>query len=270
MEYITINGLKIQSYTVKCSISEHEIVGVYAKDRLLVHTFLDILSGIDKNHNTCFYQGKDLYDNLEYFRNRMYLDYMKNYLSTLKASYIEERMHYRFNKSFDKDTFVKIVRELNIRGETEISYTYRFTPAGNTLVNYALTKALEPVNIIICNPTAELRLEADNQAIAKGLTDRMEYGSVILGLDRLYPFAWRLNRILLFTDFGTAVILDGNQSLIVFKKEYFPIENKIFHGNFIIALNNFSREELKGFTKQKYEYQVISVYEMDQYLKENI
>jgi hypothetical protein len=270
MDYITIKDLKIQNYTVNCEIPDKEFIGVYAKDKKLVRSFLDIMSGIAKNRNTCFFQGKDLYDNADYFRNRLYLNYTKNYLSTLNASFIEERMRYRFNKPFNKEKFQKIIRELNVRGETEISYLYRFTPAGNTLVNYALTKALEPINIIICNPTAELRLDADIRAIANGLTDRSEYGSVILGLDRLYPFAWRLNKLLVFTDFEKAVVLDSTQSLIVFKEEYFPIEDKIFWGNYIIAINRYNRDELKSFSKQKFEHQVISVFEMDNYLKEKI
>lgn len=268
MDYITIKELKIENYTVNCEFSDEEVIGVYAKDKKLVRSFLDVVSGIAKNKNTCFFQGKDLYDNAEYFRNRLYLDYTRNYLSTLNASFIEERMRYRFNKPFNRDLFQKIVRELNIRGETEISYIYRFTPAGNTLVNYALTKALEPSNIIIGNPTVELRLDADARAIADGLTDRTEYGSVILGLDRLYPFVRRLNKILVFTDFQTAVVLDGMQSLIVFKEEYFPMDNKIFQGDYIIAINTYSRDELKSFSKQKFEHQLISVYEMDNYLKE--
>ena len=65
------------------------------------------------------------------------MDFSHTYLTTLRISAISETLRNKYGLSFNKEKFVRIGKDLNIRGETMIGEQYKFTPAGNTFVNYA-------------------------------------------------------------------------------------------------------------------------------------
>jgi hypothetical protein len=155
---------------------------------------------------------------------------------------------------------------LDVRGETEISYVYNFTQAGNTFVNYALVSSLEKPNIIVNNPTIGLKYQDDISYIVKGLTNKENYNSVILGLNNISPFNNCLDKIILFTD-DQVLMFNGFETLIVFEKKYFNIDNILYESKNIIAINSYSKDELKDFARQNFNYKVISIYDLNKYLE---
>ncbi|NLD26321.1 MAG: hypothetical protein GX661_03065 [Acholeplasmataceae bacterium] len=262
--YLQINNLRIGNYQITADFLKREVVGVFSRDPQVRLEVLKIFAGINRNLNTCLYDGNDIFDNPEYFRARIFLDYSHNYLSTLRTAIIEQSLQSKYNLRFNKEKFVRIAQELNVRGETEITHTYKFTPAGNTFVNYALTAALEKAYLIINNPTINLSLDVDIKYIVKAITDTQTYESVLLGLDSLRNFRDKLNKILIFTDYEQ-VFLTSCPTVVVTKQEL-PTEYKLFKGKNYLSLNLFSKEELKALKKNKIEYVIIPIFDMEDYL----
>lgn len=266
---IEIRNLKLKNYKINMTIFDNEKIGVYSRGKQVVSDFLELISGINNNRDTIFVGDDNIFDNKEYLSKRVFFDFSRRYLTTLRVNKIEDSLK-TYDFSFDKDRFIKICKELNIRGETDITYRYEFTEIGNSFVNLALVSSLNQENIIINNPTASLRYKSDYDYFVKLLTSST-FKNIILGLDNVLEFKNKLNRIIIFGDFGEVYILDNNSSLIVFDKDidkHFLIKNIVFKANKIIALNSYTKEELKNFQKMKVNYEIISIYDFEKYLGE--
>lgn len=264
---IDIKGLKLANIDINLNIQENKKLGVFSNDKNLVITFLELVSGINKNHNTIFANDINVFDNKVYFENRIYFDFKNRYLTTLRVKKIHEVLK-SYNLDFNSDKFIEICKELNVRGETDISYKYEFTKTGNTFVNLAMLCSVERKNIIINNPTINLNLDSDIEYFKKKLTSH-EFNTVILGLNNVSHFKNSLDQIVLFSDFGSMYVVDNNDSLIVFDSnidKHFLIKDKLFKGKYFIALNTYTKEELKNFQKMKVKYEIINVYDFDKYL----
>ncbi|MGB4695617.1 MAG: hypothetical protein WBH29_04315 [Bacilli bacterium] len=265
MAYLQIENLIMEDYTINLEIENGESVGVFARRKKTVFDFLKIASGINPGKG-CFHDGKEIYDNRKYFQNRIFMDFSHTYLTTLRISAISETLRNKYGLSFNKEKFVRIGKDLNIRGETMIGEQYKFTPAGNTFVNYALAQALEKPNIVILNPTHGLNLPEDIDLISRGITAGGAFNTALIGIDRLKAFRGRLHKILLFSDFGTAHVLGAGERLIVFPKEFEP-EHPLFLGSEkVIALAGYERDELRKLHKNKIYHELISVYDIEDHL----
>ncbi|HEY8396151.1 MAG TPA: hypothetical protein VIK96_05165 [Bacilli bacterium] len=265
MAYLKIENLQLGNYSINLNIENGEVVGIYSQNKKAVLDLLEIIAGINPGESV-LYNEKNVFDNREYFQNRIFLDYSHTYLSTLRVSVIEEVLKNKYNLSFNKEKFVKIGKELDIRGETEISEQYKFTSAGNTFVNFALTMALEKPNIVVNNPTSGLNLPEDIQYIVKGLTDITAFNTAIIGIDRLKVFKGRFHKILFLSDYGTVHCIAPETTLLVFPKEFEPQFPLFASDKKVISLSSYQKEELKQFQKNKIEYEMISVYDIEDYL----
>lgn len=266
---LEIKNLGLKDYNIDMNIYDGEKIGIFARDNNIVANLLELIAGINKNNNSIFLNKVDVFDNEEFFLNRVYFDFKNKYLTTLRVNKIESALK-DYNLEFDKEKFVQICKELNIRGETDITYKYEFTNTGNSFVNLALLCSLQKDNIIINNPLANINLKSDYDYFVNKLASS-EFDNVILGIDKLLPFKGKLNRILFLSDFNESIIMHNNDNFIVFDKDidkYFLIKDKVYKGNKIIALNNYTKEELKQWQKQKVNYEIISIYEIEKYLGE--
>lgn len=264
-----INNLKLNNYVLDMKIYENEKIGFYCKDKLIITDLLELMAGINMNNNTISVNDSNAYDNIEYFSNRLYFDFSKKYLTTLRVNKIEDALK-DYNLKFDKDKFVKICKELNIRGETDITYRYEFTDIGNSFVNLALLCSLDKKNIIVNNPLANLHLKSDFNYFADYLTSN-DFQNVILGLDNLSSFKGKLDRVVFFSDYNEVIIMHNNDNFIVFDKDvdkYFLIKNKVYKGKNIVALNLYTKDQLKLWQKQKVNYEIVSIYDIEKYLGE--
>lgn len=266
---LEIKNLKLQEYNINITFYDNEKIGVFGRNKQFISDFLELLSGINKNNETIFVDNENAFDNNDYFSKRLFFDFSKKYLTTLRVNKIEDALkNYKF--VFDKDRFVRICKELNIRGETDITYRYEFTNIGNSFVNLALMCSLNKENIIVNNPTINLNLKSDFDYFASSLTS-LNFKNVILGLDNLASFKGKLDRVMFFNDFNEIIIMHNNDTFIVFDKDidqYFLIKNKVYKGEKIIALNHYTKEELKLWQKQKVNYEIISIYDIEKYLGE--
>lgn len=266
---LEIKNLNISNYNINLNIYTNEKVGIYCREKNIVTSFLELISGINNNKNTVFANDINVFNNKDYLLNRVFFDFKRKYLTTLRVNKIEEALK-EYNIDFDKDKFVSICKELNVRGETDITYKYDFTPVGNTFVNLALILSMNKENIIINNPLTNLNLKSDQDYFVGKLTNS-EFTSVVLGLDKIDCFKGKLNRIIFFTDYNEVVSVHNNDTLIVFNKDidkYYLIKNKLFKGENLIALNTYSKEDLKLWQKQKVKFEIISIYEIEKYIGE--
>lgn len=266
---LEIKNLKLQEYNIDMTIYDSEKIGVFSRNKQIISDFLELLSGINKNNETINVDNKNVFDNSEYFSNRVFFDFSKKYLTTLRVNKIEDALK-NYNLKFDKERFVKICKELNIRGETDITYRYEFTNIGNSFVNLALLCSLNKENVIVNNPTINLNLKSDFDYFTNNLTSS-NFKNVILGIDNLVNFKGKLDRVIFFSDFNEIIVMHNNDTFIVFDNDidqYFLIKNKVYKEDKIIALNHYTKEELKQWQKQKVNYEIISIYDIEKYLGE--
>lgn len=265
MAYLKIENLQLQNYTISLEVENGEAVGVFSRNADIVSDFLKVASGINPGKG-CYHEGKSVYDNREYFQNRIFMDFAHNYLTTLRTSSIEEALKNKLGLSFNKEKFIKIGKELNIRGEALIGKQYKFTPAGNTFANYALLQALDKPNIVVLNPTRGLNLPEDIEMIIKGMTDTAVFNTALIGIDRMKPFKGRLSKILVFSDFGTAHVLPGEAQLIVLPHLIEQATPLFTDGEKTIALCGYEKDELKRMQKDRIGFDLISLYAVEDYL----
>lgn len=252
MTVLRVENLRLANYTINIEFINKEAVAFWSYDKKTIARFFDIIAGINNNNNSCFYNDNNIYDNKEYFQARLYFDFRKKYLSTLKLNYLKEKFRQKYNLDFNKDEFKRVSEQLDIRGETEVNHVYRYTKVGNTFVNFALTRSLDKSIIIINNPTINLSMQSDIDFVTAGLTDKSKFDLMILGPDNLAAFAGKLDRICFFSNYtGETITARGDDSLVVVRGKPEDIENVIYQDEEkTIFLNYLTRAELRKLEKE--------------------
>ncbi|MDD3171344.1 MAG: hypothetical protein PHO86_03385 [Bacilli bacterium] len=268
MEYINIQNLRFRNLEINFSINEQEIFAVYSRNKKIVEEFLLIINGANPNDGACTYKNKDIFDNKEFFGSRIYFDFKNIYLKTMKTEFIEEALENRFKLSFNKEIFDTYVRIMGTRIETTVGVNYTFTKTGNTMVNFALLKAINCSSIFVNNPTVNLKNSKIIEIITKGLVDKEKYECVILGLDSIKNFDGKLDKVLVFSDYWSYFIINPSVDSFLLVEDNIHLHDKIFRtseSNLVICLNNYTKEELKKFNGYKIKYQKKTFYELEEY-----
>lgn len=270
---ISINNLNVNSndlqYTLEFNIKENEAVGIYSRDSKLVEKVLLLISGINYSKDI-FYDGHLVFDNPKYFKNRIYMDFSRSYLATLNLKTIENMIKETFNRRFDREKFTQINKDLDIRGEAEITTYYKFTPAGQTLANLALLSSLNYDIAIVNNPLSEIKKPKQKEYAIKKLHENHKI--LLLGLHTLGLDLKDLNHLIILDDFGKTRIFEANQELFVVDNhldtnEYDNLKVFISDDNErLIILNSLTRNDLKYFKQHKISYVPININEIENYL----
>lgn len=272
MEYINIQNLQFRNMDINFLINKQEIFAVYSQNQKKTADFLLILNGINSNNGSCLYQSEDIFDNKEFFKQRIYFDFNEIYLKTMNAEFIEESLMNRFSASFDKDIFNKYVQTMGTRLECVVKSNYTFTKAGNTMVNFALFKALDKPYITINNPTIHLENAKIIETITTGLIDKNQYEVIILGLDSIKNFKDKLDKVLILSDYETYYVIDPKKDSFLLIADDVHLHDRVFNikqNNLIICLNNYTKEELKRFNSYKIKYSKLTFYELGAHLGES-
>ena len=256
------------SYDINLSIDYNTKIGIYSQDTYTTDMLLRLIAGINKpNKNSKITIGKrSVYDNKEYFENRLYLDFSKLYLSTLNPSKIDEALNEKFATNLDKEKFSKISKDLNIRGECEILDKYYFSLSGNTLVNFALAASLDYKFLIINNPTLHINNNSSKSNELEYVVDyfNKNYKSLIFGLNDLGLITTILDYIIILDDFGFTHIIHHDSILYVINAKDLTDEitkYKMFISKDeerIILSSEISKEEIKALKKKKIEVVAIT------------
>jgi hypothetical protein len=259
-------------HPISFDIEEGQIWGIYSKDSTNIVRFLDQLSGLNNNHRTIFYRGKNVYDYGPFFKDRIYADFSTNYLTTLNFNRIQEVLAEDYRKEVDKDILKEHIRHLYVRGEYETNHSCVFTPTGNTYANFALTMSLTTKILMIANPTIHVRNHKELDYMVAHLTNRKKYENCILGLDHLAEFMNQLDHLLVFGDGDIATILNPKKDdLYIFESNISPEITlyKLFDSQDqqrMIVHRQYTEDELKMFKRRKISFAKISAYEFENYL----
>ena len=271
MVTIKVKNLKLNKYLINIDFLEQEAIGFWAQDEEIIDRFFDVIAGINKNGRSCFYKEENIYNNKDYFKTRIYLDYQKKYLSTLKINYLENLFSQRYKTTFDKNNFRSIAETLDIRGETEITNVFSYTKVGNTFVNYALTRSLNKSIIIIKNPTLNISIKSDIDYIVSGLTDKKRYTNMLIAPNNLEVFKGKLDKVIFFSKYNKSILVANDKdNLIVINAQ--PEEIHHYADSIIthyatstILLNNIPKISLRNLQKA-YICKMIPIYQIDKLL----
>lgn len=277
MKYLEIKELQIKTNNktyekFSVDIANGQVWGIYSKDKGAIAAFLSIVGGINQNDDNVTWNDTNVFDNKQYFKNRIYFDFQDHNLTTIKVESIKDAFSKIYDIKFDEENFKKCLKDLNVRGEYEIGYKYFFTNLGNTLVNYCLLTSLDKNNIIINNPTIYLKDINNIKYIVEGLTNKYKYNTMLIALNNISVFLGKLDYILVFPDYGSPIIVDPLTDVFyVFDNGELPIiqNNKIFDsydGQRVIIKKDFSDEEIKFLKKSKIHFIKIKIYELENYL----
>ena len=265
MSYLKILNLQFNKYFLTTSLEENTIYGIYCIDSLIREDFLKILAGINHNNNSIFMIDEDkeenIFDNENYFKNRIYIDFSHRYLKTLNVNTISEMFKTRFNKEFDMSKYKEFVSFTNIRNEVLLSNEYQFTDLGVNLASFCLFKGLKYKYNIINNPVINIK----NSDMKKRI-----YGNIclkelnpIIGFDNLRDCKEYCDKLIVFGDYQNLVVVDVKNDNFLISTDNIIIRNKLFNlNNEIISINNYTKEELKYLSKNKVKYKIITFNEV--------
>ena len=244
------------------------IVGIYCQDREVVKKFLKYVAGINKT-SSVYFDNKPVFNNPNYFKNRIYLDFSNNYLSTLNVEDIYINILESFSKTIDKDKFKKISKDLDIRGDAIIEKSYIFNPQGNTSLNFCLLSSLNYPIAIINNPT----INVNNIKIINYMANyyKHNYRYLIFGLNNLYTLNNILDYIIIFDDFNNTRILSSSDEVIVcdYYEDDLLYTFKMFKSQDhkrLILFNGLTKDDYKLLKQRKLSYYKIRLDEVERYL----
>ncbi|MDD3383062.1 MAG: hypothetical protein PHT83_06170 [Bacilli bacterium] len=266
---IKIKHLEIDKYILNFEILPDERWGIFSRNKETVRIFINQLNGIKENQNTCFMNDIDLFDDKDYFKDRVYLNFKDSYINSIKAKNVKSDIYKRYKKCLDIKKFEETIETLQTRCECEIKNRYIFTQKGNTFLNCAFAYALEKQMLIVSNPTINVKEINEKKEIARRITDINAEGIAFICLDSLACFEGTLDKVIILDDFNNVRIIDPKKDTFVLVDDYPSNEDilkeKVFDcvdKTIIYNLNNDNIKECKRLGK----CEVLSFYQIEDYL----
>lgn len=259
---IIINNLNFNNYKLSgLSLSDGFSYGVIGKNQDDVEKLLKILAGINDNDNTCTIDSESIYDNKEYFKSRIYLDFKLRYFNSIDVKTVKEDINFHYNTFFNEKEYKRLVNELGIRAETKITNKYEISDLGNNLNNIAVSSAIDSKRIIAIDPfiyidenKKELREKIINLII-----NRKKYNMMIVdakNLKEMYPY---LDYLIILGDFNECIMIKPNSDKFIISDDYIILRNKIFKkDNIVISKAPTEKEDYKELKRILKKYKEIS------------
>lgn len=265
MAYLDINNLIIDKTNINLKIKKGDYVGFIGDKKKIKDLFLS-LSGINKTKGSILCEDKNIYDNYDYFKNRIIMDFKRTYVSTLRKDLIKEAFNNKFNLDIDTDLFIKKVNGMAIRKEAFYDTKYVFTSYGNTILNYCLSSSISNKNMMIINPFYKINNDSVKHDIAKDLSIRNNFNSLLIDANDLLYFNNLDYYIFLLKE--DIVKLDFDSDVLLFYNDY-KYHDVIYKTNKLtVCLNTYTKEEIKELSKLKLDYRKIKFKDIFKYLEE--
>lgn len=264
MEYLNVENLIINQYNINAKIEKNVCYGILAVDKKAKDKFLLALAGMIDNKKTCFYEGKTIYDNSEYLKNRVYLDFKKKYFQTLNSESIVNTLSERFGVDFDVQMFKESISLTNLRNEILITDEYKFTEYGINSFGFCLLKGLKFSNIIINNPVNKVRNENIKKLIISYITNKNRFSSIIIDCDKAIEYKDLVDKYIILGDFNEVFVIDPLKDNFIITDDNVMITNRIFKkGNIVVALNSSEKKEIRS---MKQRFRLVSFYDISKYI----
>lgn len=258
MSYLQVLDLQFDKYRLTTEFEENIIYGVLSDNDNVRSQFYKLLAGINNSKGSILYNNTNAFDNFEYFKNRLLIDFKNKYLKTLNINTINETIMTRFNRSFNAKEYKEAVGDTNLRREVTITNEYKFTELGITLSNYCLFKGLSYKYNIIDNPVINIH----NSDLKKKLYSNLclKQLNPIITIENLVIAKEYCDRLLVIGEFEDLSIIDLKKDTFMISSDNPILRQKIFKKeDLIISINTYTKEELKYLSKNKVKYKIINL-----------
>ena len=173
MTFLDINNLIIDNVVIQDRIDYKDKILVIGDHDIIKKMFM-VLSGINKGKGMVKSNNQDVFDNSDYFKERVLIDFSKRYITTLRKDTIIDAFKSKFQIDIDIEKFIRHINDFYIRKEAIFDVKYNFTPLGNTLLNYSMFDSINLENCFILNSTYQIEDFALKKGIIKGILDKSE------------------------------------------------------------------------------------------------
>lgn len=253
---IEFKNQEIFKYNINVELNE-STYGVYSNYKWIVRDFLLTCAGILYS-DKCYYNEERIYDNVNYFKKRILIDFNKDYINTLDSNNIKQNIRRKFNLDFDESIFKEAVKETNVRNEVLVKDGYSFTDYGKKLSNYCFLMGLSTETLFVLNSNFKCEEKLYEQMFTNIIN---KFHNVFIE-NYDYKFLMKCKKIIVLTDFYDLVVIDPKNDTILKTDDNIKLQNKLFrYGNLVYTLNTYSKEELKQIKKSQ-KYEIISFEEM--------
>jgi len=263
-KHVLIKG-RLNNYKLNVDINDKIIIGVFSNDEKAINDFFLKASGVNTNEGNIFFRGYSVFDNKEYFKNRLLINYKQPYITSLDKSYLQKYFKENYNIDIDLNIFEKINKDLKLRNEYLIKDKYIFTKRGLNLVNYSLTKCIcKKINFIynvISNCSKEER-----EIILLGLADKENFDVNFLDFNDVLVSSKFIDKYLFFSNSGEIVFLTNDDDVYLVGGEI--LNSLIYNKTKDISITNYeyTKEEIKTFKKRKIILKKIKFIDVERYL----
>lgn len=269
---IQITNYQFLQYLINYNINQDIVTGIYIPNnsKVLEKLFLEI-SGINKT-NGIYFKSKKVYDNTNYFNDRIYLNCNEQILDTLLSKKISNNLLNNYNIVFNTNKFDELVKKLKIRNEGELSSSYKFTKEGICLSNIALAFSTYKYPILL-NPLEEVV----NTNKMNTLKQLFKEKPSLIGITNLSKYKEILDVLILF-GFKDIYILNTNDKLIVLDNivnqdltiDEALISNlliyKCIKNDNLIIKGELSKTQIKALKNLNIKIKEINIYELGDYI----
>lgn len=120
---------KEQSFEIDQSLN----TCIFSKDIVKLNSLLKEIAGINKSD--ILVSNKLVYDNMEYFKERVYIDNELEYLNTLNSDKISSLLLNNYLKVFNDDDFKRLAKDTHVRFYYDINLRNKFDNMGRSIIN---------------------------------------------------------------------------------------------------------------------------------------
>ena len=248
MAFLDINNLIIDNVVIQDRIDYKDKVLVIGDHDIIKKMFM-VLSGINKGKGMVKSNNQDVFDNSDYFKERVLIDFSKRYITTLRKDTIIDAFKSKFQIDIDIEKFIRHINVFYIRKEAIFDVKYNFTPLGNTLLNYSMFDSINLENCFILNGTYQIEDFALKKGIIKGILDKaktalVESNDLMVGEGFDYVLFVNKNKIDKINLKDEVLLINSDN-----------IKDALYSFNgYTITKDNYTKEELKTLHKEKIVY----------------
>jgi len=259
---------RVLNYECDINIDSFKSIYVISYYKDYKTRFLLELAGFLKND--IYYNDDKIYENLDYFSKRVYLDFEKKYFDTINPQIIAREFNDNYKHRFNGEIFKKEVDAVFLRNDLTIKKgKYLLAINTNYKLNFCIAQALNlPINILDNVFTYSRRREVDeeykmnrNYLLSKYTNSFNNELCIIGGND--FQLIDRFDMIFIIGyDFIKLVDVKNDKCIIV--DEALELKNRIDIDGYLHLASDENIEVLKNLKKK---YKIVSLEKIVEYIE---
>lgn len=268
---IQITNYKINKINIIYNIDQNIKTGIFCLDNKISNKIMFDITGLNKSVGI-YYRSKKVFDNQEYFNNRLFIDCYKQVLNTLSSNIITNNFFKKYNINCDETILKKHINNLQIRSEGTLKLKYHLSKEGISLSNNALALSINKYPILI-NMFENIK---DNNKV-KYLKEQYKNKPLLVSVNNLNLYKDFLDELLLITHDSYSILNTKENILVldnVFKQDLIitecNLQNLIIYKDYkndnLIIKNSLNNNQIKLLHKFHVNIKEINVYQIGEYI----